>query len=114
MESLTFTVDGIGEFSAHHRTIARSNQISLLADSLLDGSPEHISDATRYGVYAQAELMVLLDKIPDGWRLLDDLEHGFAGAHAEDAFKVYAALRSAEDRFRGGVRAPSEGAGAAT
>lgn len=99
-------VAGIGDFRFRQRTFRDQFRIEIEAHRLLDGEPDPPAGLRLFAVML-ATLVTLLESAPAGFDLdeLDPLD--------ADAFRqleeVYAALRSAEDAFRGRFPVTGEG-----
>lgn len=108
---LVVSVAGIGDFRFRHRTIRDQFKIEVEAFRLLDGETSPPPGLRHFAVM-MATLAVLKDTTPPGFDLdtLDPLDP----AAFESLEEVYAALRTAEDAFRGRVSGGGEGAGQGT
>jgi hypothetical protein len=89
---LSFQVDGIGAFEARRRSVKRQMQIEAAYRVAVGADPDDAPESQRTVCAIYADLKVLTAKAPPDW-VLDD-------ADLPDVYAVYAALRSAEDRFR--------------
>ncbi len=92
---LSFTVPGLGDFTAKHRTMGTQIKIEHAYRQALGGSEDEAPESLRLIAAVQSQLSVLLEQCPADFKLDD--------AHLTDCYALYAALRDAEDRFRDGV-----------
>lgn len=102
---LPFEVEGIGRFAARRRTVRVQLEIERKFAAEVGPAPDAAGESLRVLAGVYTDLAVLLAEFPPGWALDE--------ADVQDAYKVYAALRSAEERFRGGLAAGNQGPGQA-
>ncbi|CAH2606338.1 conserved protein of unknown function (plasmid) [Rhodovastum atsumiense] len=97
----TYPVDvpGVGHFVFRKRLIR--DQIRIQAEAVrITGGPTDDPDLKDISL-AMATLIVLIKEAPAGWNVeyLDPLDRDVSA----ELWKVFGALRVAEDRFRGGA-----------
>lgn len=92
---ISFTVPGLGDFTAKHRTMGTQIKIEHAYRQALGGSEDDAPESLRLIAAVQSQLSVLLEQCPTGFALND--------APLYDCYALYASLRDAEDRFRDGV-----------
>lgn len=100
---LEFDVEGLGRFAAQRRTIRTQIAIERKFAAEVGADPDGASQSLRVIAGVYADLSVLLVKIPEGFSLEE--------ADVDDAYKIFAAMRAAEERFRGAVAAEPQTAG---
>lgn len=90
-DHLTFNVENLGAFQARLRTLGSQIQIERQYGQELGGSEESAPESLRVLAAIKAQLGALLTSVPEGFNLDE--------AMLSDVYAIYAALRSAEDRF---------------
>ena len=105
------TVDGVGRFVFARRTMRNSMAILAKASDLRHGVPADALDAETAAVIdALATLPVLTLEAPGGWN--PEAADPFDPSSYSDIFRVWEALRTAEETFRKGPGEAVQTAGA--
>jgi hypothetical protein len=92
IEPLAFDVPGIGAFTCKPRTLAAQIAVEQSYRKTLGGDEASAPEGLVSIALIHAQLANLLAQVPEGFNLDE--------AHVDDCIAIFAALRSAEERFR--------------
>lgn len=103
LEPIKFSVEGIGDFTARHRTMGLQIQIERAYIESCGGDPEKAPESLQNIAAMKSQLDNLLESAPKDWSA--------ETAPLYDCSAVYLELRAAEARFLEGLEKARQGKG---